>query len=136
MTGAATHGSTRGHIAQHADSPLNVVNGSEVRHPSLHQNPEILTMPTTRNAAARIELGQHTDGRWMWGLSWQDGFSGCGFCCGPKWGCFAPTREAALDAAIAQCLEQTAKANTDCKTVRAWAQTLCSRQEDLFGSTP
>ena len=98
----------------------------EYRHPELHQSPEILSMPTTRNASAEIELGQHTDGRWMWAISWREGFTASGFCCGAKWGRFAGTRQAALNGAI-----EEMKAATKAEA-RAWAETLVSVQRDLF----
>ena len=103
-----------------------------MRHHELHQDPEILHMPTMRSAQASIELGQHTDRRWMWAVSWAEGFSGKGYCCAAKWNRFAATREEALCAAIAEGLEQTERASSDCPTVRAWLETLCPPQRDMF----
>ena len=103
-----------------------------MRHPELHQNPEVLCLPITRGASAKIELGQHADGRWMWGLSWGEGFSGGGYCCAAKWNRFASTRDEALRAAIAEGFERTERASCDCPTVRAWLETLCPQQLDLF----
>src|SRR5690606_38100828 len=101
-----------------------------MRHPELHQHPEAITMPTARKARATIELGQHSDGRWMWAVRWHDGFSGQGYCCAEKWGNFATTRQAALDAAIAEGLEQTSQAQGACPTVRRWLASLSPPQCD------
>ena len=103
-----------------------------MRHPELHQNPEVIDMQMTRRASAKIELAQHDDGRWMWATSWAEGFSGRGYACAAKWGRFAPTRQAALEAAIAEAMEQTARASSDCPNVREWLESLWPRQGDMF----
>jgi len=105
---------------------------TDVRHPDLHPSPEILEMPRSRKASAQIELAQHTDGRWMWAVSWLEGGSGRGYCCGAKWGNFAATRAAALDAAIAEGLGQTETAHDACPSVRARLQTLFPAQGGMF----
>lgn len=103
-----------------------------MRHPDLHQSPDRISMTAGRRAAATIELGQHADGRWMWALSWREGFSGRAYCLAEKWGNFAPTRRAALDAAVAEGLHETRRAYSDCHTVRAWLTSLNPQQPDLF----
>lgn len=47
-----------------------------------------------------IELSEHIDGRWMWGVNAYTGDWSGGFKVGPKWGRFAVTRRDALIAAI------------------------------------
>lgn len=105
-----------------------------MRHPALHQNPERIEMQPTRGAEAAIELGQHADGRWMWALSWQEGHSGSGYCLGEKWGNFAETRQSALDAAVAEGLQQTSRAYSECRNVRAWLEAMSQKQGDLFSA--
>ena len=106
------------------------------RDPCLHQNPEIIAMPRTRSADACIEVAQHTDGRWMWATSWMEGFSGMGYCCGVKWGKFAPSRSAAIASAVAEIMRQTESAGSECREVRAWVNSICPAQGDLFGVSP
>ena len=104
------------------------------RHEELHPNPEILQMRMTKKlAAAEIELGEHTDGRWMWAFSWQEGFSARGFACAAKWGRFAPTREHALDAAILEMRRDLEKRKDAKPEVSAWLETLSRpAQADMF----
>ena len=99
------------------------------RHPELHQNPEVIAMPRQKNTdRASIELGQHTDGRWMWATSCCEDYKYRGYCCGAKWGNFAPTRDAALRCAVEEILAITKHAVAD------WAaQQLEHQQLDLFG---
>lgn len=103
------------------------------RHPDLHQNPEIISLPISRRADARIEVAQHTDGQWMWSTSWHEGFSGQGYAVGAKWGNFAPSRAVAITKAVAEIMKQTESAASDCSEVRAWAARVCPVQGDLFG---
>lgn len=58
---------------------------------------------------AAIELAQHTDGTWMWGISYcfADGCGG-GYRVGPKWGKFADTRGEAIWAACRELKERIA----------------------------
>ena len=100
-----------------------------MRHPELHQTPEVLAFEASTVERARIELGQHTDGRWMWATSMQGGNAGHGYACGAKWKRFAPSRGDALDNA---CAELAAKGYVTPR-VRDWLATLQTPQGDLFG---
>lgn len=59
---------------------------------------ETLTLPHPRMAwdYAEIELHRHTDGLWMWSVSWNADMGGGGYRVGAKWGKFAETRDDAL----------------------------------------
>lgn len=64
---------------------------------------ETLILPHPRLAwpLARIDLHQHTDGTWMWGIT----RAGGGYRVGPKWGKFAATRDDALHWAVQELLD-------------------------------
>ena len=47
----------------------------------------------------RIQLAQHTDGRWMWAVSISGPVSGYGYAPNPKWGKFASSRGGAVEGA-------------------------------------
>lgn len=103
------------------------------RHPDLHPNPEVLAMPATAKANAWIELGQHEDGRWMWGLNVFDRNQGYGFACSAKWQRFAPTRDMALRAAIAEAFGYLVERNRADGDVAGWLGTLGGRTQDAQG---
>lgn len=69
---------------------------------------ETLTLPHPRMAwpLARIEMHQHTDGRWMWSAS----AVGRSYKVGPKWGRFAQDRETALRGAAREVLDLAERA--------------------------
>lgn len=73
-----------------------------MRHPELHQSPKQITFKKGQHCDAKIELGQHTDGRWMWAYSVNCGFRGEGFGLSAKWRKFAADESAALVAAVAE----------------------------------
>lgn len=71
-------------------------------------NSEVEYLLKTKNGCqAEIGLGQHTDGRWMWAVSWWDGISGQAYGVNAKWGHFADTRNVAIDLAVDEGLVQT-----------------------------
>lgn len=101
-----------------------------MRHPDLHQNPEVIVMPGKyRTARTCIELAQHDDGRWMWAWTFLGDKGGQSFSCGAKWGKFAASRRKALVCAIneiraRQCSDRTC----------SWLNTLeHGSQLDMFG---
>lgn len=92
-----------------------------------------ITFPTTSTPTrpyyvafptAHIETAQHSDGRWMWGISFDT--ATCGEGCAPlaKWGRFAATEAAAIDAGIQEMRERIAsRANpndTQLRKLKAW----------------
>lgn len=59
-------------------------------------------VPGCRYGRAQIELAQHHDGRWMWGIDYRTTWSGGGYHVGPKWGRFADCRVDAVREALAE----------------------------------
>ncbi|AVO37360.1 hypothetical protein [Pukyongiella litopenaei] len=84
-----------------------------------------LTHPRMAWDRARIELHRHTDGLWMWSVSFHADGRGSGYRVGPKWGHFAKSREDALHWAVDELLtrlESVEGKNAD--LIRAWARGL------------
>ncbi len=65
---------------------------------------------------------------WMWATNWQTGNAGAGCGISPKWRQFAPTREAALKAAIDQIAQrlgrETGVSSAADRAIMAWLETL------------
>lgn len=99
-----------------------------MRLPELHPNPEVMRFDGGTCLFAKVELGQHTDGRWMWAMSFFTAKHGAGYACGPKWGNFAEDRITALDSAIAELRERAGPGE-----IADWAESLNPRQASLFG---
>lgn len=60
-----------------------------------------------RGMTADIVVAPHDSGHWMWSTSWYCGGEGRGYFVDPKWGRFAPTREAVIDCARCEMEVQT-----------------------------
>lgn len=102
--------------------------GGVMRHPDLHQSPEVLRCEFGRTERAVIEVGQHDDGRWMWATQVQTANEGRGYACGAKWERFAETRADAIDSAI----EEIAATSYVTARIRQWLASLQPPQVDLF----
>lgn len=83
--------------------------------------------PTMRVDMARIELTQHTDGQWMWGVHLHVTNGGFGWRVGPKWGHFAPTKSRARLEAVADLALRCHKYNLtqqEASKLQAWLRAL------------
>jgi hypothetical protein len=79
--------------------------------------------PETATPAARIEIGQTADGRWVASSShYTDERGGGGFGTQPKWGTFATREEAILTRARAILASVEKGQAADAKRIAAWAQ--------------
>jgi hypothetical protein len=89
---------------------------------------------------ASIEVVQHVDGRWMWGLSFLTGVQGndggAGYAPLPKWGRFAPSEDAAVLAAVEELRGRldTFREGSGTQIIREWLQTVARdvQQPRLF----
>jgi hypothetical protein len=101
--------------------------------PVVQGQPDItLRLPHPRMAwdLAAIQLHEHEDGRWMWGVTQAGG----GYKVGPKWGKFAATQAEAQHHAAAElvdwCDRNAGRAHSMAITpaqlaqIRAWAEAL------------
>jgi hypothetical protein len=78
----------------------------------------------------RIEIHQHTNGKWMWSTSFMADNAGGGYRVGSKWGRFAESREDALFFAVEE-LEASMSKNSgpDASLILKWLQTLKDNPE-------
>lgn len=68
----------------------------------------------SKHRGIRLEIAQHSDGRWMWSASTLTPAWGASYRIGPKWGQFAQSRADAISAACAEALQRIVpKANDD-----------------------
>jgi hypothetical protein len=89
---------------------------------------------------ASIEVVQHEDGRWMWGLSFmtgvQDNDGGAGYAPLPKWGRFAPSEDAAVLAVVQELRGKLGsyRESPGAQIIRDWLQTVARdvQQPRLF----
>lgn len=86
---------------------------------------------------ADVLVAQHVDGRWMWGITFATVEGGEGFYPLPKWGRFAPTERAAIEAGLAELIarlgQRTWMGCRQARELRCWAETcLAPTQRDLF----
>lgn len=85
------------------------------------------THPTMRRDLACIELAQHTDGQWMWGVQLNATNGGFGWRVGPKWNRFAPTKSRARLEAIADLMLSLHKhglTRQEVGKIQAWVRAL------------
>lgn len=83
-----------------------------------------LNAKNPRTSDAEIELAQHDDGLWMWSTKCRTGVTYRGYRVGPKWGQFATTKQAAIEAA---CNEIRSYKPAD--DVLEWLDQLCEPQQ-------
>lgn len=86
---------------------------------------------------ADVLVAQHVDERWMWGITFATVEGGEGFYPLPKWGRFAPTERAAIEAGLAELIARLGQRTwADCRQareLRCWAEAqLAPAQPDLF----
>lgn len=89
------------------------------------------------NPQAEIRVAPSDDGRWMWATSYYSFRWGFGSVPLPKWGRFAPTREAAIAAGVDDMLARltTREADKAQASVIAWLNAMRRpKQWDLFES--
>ncbi|MEN8720089.1 MAG: hypothetical protein ABF296_07500 [Oceanococcaceae bacterium] len=100
--------------------------------------------PSARNGLfslprAEIRIAPHSDGRWMWAISYATKTGGYGFAPLPKWGHFADSPDAAQAQAAAhlrlQITRRSGEAETTCgRNLLEWLDSLEAPQQiDLFG---
>lgn len=102
--------------------------GGVMRHPDLHQSPEVLSAVFGRTESVVIEIGQHDDGRWMWATRVQTANTGYGYACGAKWKRFAESRAEAFSNAC----NEIASTSYITARIREWLASLQPAQVDLF----
>lgn len=85
---------------------------------------------------AAVRIAQHTDGRWMWAISYYTNEGGEGSAPLAKWGRFAPTRDAARKAGIEELqkrLDQRCWSGRHFDLLRAWVREAAApKQLDLI----
>jgi len=87
------------------------------------------------NPQAEIRIATSDDGRWMWATSYYSYRWGFGSVPLPKWGRFAPSREAAISAGVDEMLTELSKHDADKAqaSVIAWLSSMREpTQGDLF----
>ncbi len=86
---------------------------------------EVLTLAHSRIrhlSSAEIELHRHTDGRWMWSVSYHFCDRGGSYKVGPKWGRFARDRQSALYWATQELIRATRNVadDSEARRIAAW----------------
>jgi len=85
---------------------------------------------------ASVQVAQHTDGRWMWAITFSTSSGGEGYAPHAKWGRFTQDRDAAVKEGIKEMLERLARRNWTAKQIEkllAWAREQAApKQQDMF----
>ena len=114
---------------------LDLMFGPAIERPKTHDDGVVLdpdeefTLPMPRRKyldAARIQLHRHTNGLWMWSVSFSFTRNGFWSQVGARDGKFAQTREAALHYAVQELLGYCAEFPNDkiARATAAWARRL------------